>query len=141
MSVNLDSFDLDSTATDEVRDRIIHPLSSIAKLISNNFGQNDEQSSARESLRRLLWSRNQIWHCFVRTDADNLPVSDTTEIVQQLTEIDNSSEQSKQVTQAISEFIIKINDGLPERVDKFSAYQYMLGARSIFLQSLESTNA
>ena len=141
MSFDLDSFDLDSTATDEVRDRIIRPLSDIARLISTNFGPETAHCTVRESLRRLLWARNQIWHCFVRTDGDDLAVIDTAQIVQHITTIDNTTDASQLITQAISEFVVKINDSLPERVDKQFAYEYLNGARDIFLKSLETADA
>lgn len=141
MSVNLDSFDLDSTATDEVRDRIISPLSGIARLIIDNFGRDSVHATSRESLSRLLWARNQLWHCFSRSDGDELEKSDTSTLVGVLTTIDNTTEASKAVTQAISEFVVKINDSLPERVDKFFAYQYLNYSRTLFLKSLETTNA
>lgn len=141
MSFNLDSFDLDSTATDEVRDLIIYPMSRIARLMSDTFGKESGDVTVRETLRRLLWSRNQLWHCLVRTDANDLAQSDTQDIVQTLTSIDNSTEQAQQVTQAISELVIKINDSLPERVDKYFSYTYLLYARQKYLKSLETVDA
>lgn len=141
MSFDLNNFDLDDTATDEVRDRIIRPISAIAVLMAENFGQESEHVVMRDALRRLLWARNQIWHCFVRSDAESLSNQDTTLLTSALTTIVNADDATKAVTQAISEFILQIDDNLPERVDKSFAYQYLQYARNLFLKSHGVSNA
>lgn len=141
MSVNLESFDLDSTATDEVRDRIIKPMSNIARLIIDNFGRNSTQAISRESLSRLLWARNQLWYCLGRQTESALSEADCRTLFDVLTTIDSTTDASLSVTQAISELVIKLDSDLNERADKFFAYQYLCNARNLFLKSLETVNA
>jgi len=141
MAIDLNSFDLDDTATDDVRDRIIRPISAVAVLIADNFGTESPTVLQRDTLRRLLWARNQLWYCMGRQEESSLLETDCRSLFDVLTTIDSTTEASLSVTQAVSELVIKLDADLKERADKFFAYQYLAKARNLFLKSLDNAHA
>ncbi|AQT28593.1 hypothetical protein YOLOSWAG_111 [Erwinia phage vB_EamM_Yoloswag] len=134
--IDLSMFETQGDVPEDIQQKIVEPTLRIAQAIVDELPVDADTQTVNEILRRVLWSRNQLWHCATRSDADNLAANDCKEIVAGLSAVDDKAQAT---TEAISAFVSGL-DELPERVDKYFGLHYLVGARDKFLKTVEASN-